>query len=169
MSRHGVGYDAVDVKALNARGIPLAIELAAARNHLVKVEPALEVEIDVPRHVDAEAVGAHETSLDALFEEQRESVHFDFLSERHHPDDRRDAARAEGLRFGVSEHVWGSYNWFATNKGLVRYRKLDREMRVYTEAEISAMSTEEFAKVQDDLMAAMAEAGTPRISTSNRR
>jgi len=29
----------------------------------------------------------------------------------------RDAARAEGLRFGVSEHVWGSYNWWETNKG----------------------------------------------------
>lgn len=29
----------------------------------------------------------------------------------------RDAARAEGLRFGVSEHVWGSYNWWVTNKG----------------------------------------------------
>ena len=25
VSRHGVGYDAVDVKALNARGIPLCI------------------------------------------------------------------------------------------------------------------------------------------------
>jgi alpha-L-fucosidase len=29
----------------------------------------------------------------------------------------REAARAEGLRFGVTEHVWGSYNWFMTNKG----------------------------------------------------
>ncbi len=29
----------------------------------------------------------------------------------------RDAARDEGLRFGVSEHVWGSYNWWVTNKG----------------------------------------------------
>jgi alpha-L-fucosidase len=29
----------------------------------------------------------------------------------------REAARAEGLRFGVSEHVWGSYNWWETNKG----------------------------------------------------
>jgi len=29
----------------------------------------------------------------------------------------RQAARAEGLRFGVSEHVWGSYNWWETNKG----------------------------------------------------
>jgi alpha-L-fucosidase len=29
----------------------------------------------------------------------------------------REAARAEGLRFGVSEHVWGSYNWWVTNKG----------------------------------------------------
>ena len=29
----------------------------------------------------------------------------------------REAARAEGLRFGVSEHVWGSYNWWQTNKG----------------------------------------------------
>ena len=29
----------------------------------------------------------------------------------------RRAARAAGLRFGVSEHVWGSYNWWTTNKG----------------------------------------------------
>lgn len=29
----------------------------------------------------------------------------------------REAARAEGLRFGVSEHVWASYNWWVTNKG----------------------------------------------------
>jgi alpha-L-fucosidase len=29
----------------------------------------------------------------------------------------RVAARAAGLRFGVSEHVWGSYNWWVTNKG----------------------------------------------------
>src|ERR1022692_2432416 len=29
----------------------------------------------------------------------------------------REAVRAEGLRFGVSEHVWGSYNWWETNKG----------------------------------------------------
>jgi alpha-L-fucosidase len=29
----------------------------------------------------------------------------------------RAAARAEGLRFGVSEHVWASYNWWETNKG----------------------------------------------------
>lgn len=28
----------------------------------------------------------------------------------------RQAARAAGLRFGVSEHVWGSYNWWSTNK-----------------------------------------------------
>ena len=29
----------------------------------------------------------------------------------------REAARAAGLRFGVSEHVWASYNWWTTNKG----------------------------------------------------
>lgn len=29
----------------------------------------------------------------------------------------RDAARAAGMRFGVSEHVWASYNWWCTNKG----------------------------------------------------
>jgi alpha-L-fucosidase len=29
----------------------------------------------------------------------------------------REAARAAGLRFGVSEHVWASYNWWVTNKG----------------------------------------------------
>jgi alpha-L-fucosidase len=27
------------------------------------------------------------------------------------------AARSAGLRFGISEHVWGSYNWWTTNKG----------------------------------------------------
>ena len=27
------------------------------------------------------------------------------------------AAREAGLRFGVSEHVWASYNWWTTNKG----------------------------------------------------
>jgi alpha-L-fucosidase len=29
----------------------------------------------------------------------------------------RNAARNHGLRFGVTEHLWGSYNWLATNKG----------------------------------------------------
>ena len=29
----------------------------------------------------------------------------------------REAARAQGLKFGVSEHVWASYNWWTTNKG----------------------------------------------------
>ena len=29
----------------------------------------------------------------------------------------RQAARDVGLRFGVSEHVWASYNWWTTNKG----------------------------------------------------
>ncbi len=29
----------------------------------------------------------------------------------------RHAARDAGLRFGVSEHVWASYNWWQTNKG----------------------------------------------------
>ena len=28
----------------------------------------------------------------------------------------RKAARDHSLKFGVSEHVWGSYNWFAVNK-----------------------------------------------------
>lgn len=29
----------------------------------------------------------------------------------------REAARGQGLKFGVSEHVWASYNWWTTNKG----------------------------------------------------
>ncbi len=29
----------------------------------------------------------------------------------------RKAALDQGLKFAVSEHVWGSYNWFAVNKG----------------------------------------------------
>jgi alpha-L-fucosidase len=29
----------------------------------------------------------------------------------------RDASRNHGLKFGVSEHVWGSWNWWGVNKG----------------------------------------------------
>ncbi len=29
----------------------------------------------------------------------------------------RDAARSHGLKFGVSEHLWGSWNWWGVNKG----------------------------------------------------
>ena len=32
----------------------------------------------------------------------------------------REAARGEGLRFGVSEHVWGSYNWWRPTRAPTR-------------------------------------------------
>src|SRR5712692_11611099 len=43
-------------------------QLAAARDHAVEIEPALLVELDDARHIDAEAIGSHEASLDALLE-----------------------------------------------------------------------------------------------------
>ena len=38
--------------------------------------------------------------------------------------------------------------------------------RIYTEAEIKAMTTEEYAKVEDDIMAASREPGHPRLKSS---
>src|SRR5271156_3900211 len=68
------------------------LEFAAARDHVVEVEPSLLIELDDARHVDAEAVRAHEASLDALLVQQREAVHVDFLPNRNHSDNRGDAA-----------------------------------------------------------------------------
>ena len=64
-------------------------------DHVVEVEPPLQVEIDVPRHVDAEAIRAHQRALDSPLGEQLGAVDFDLLPHRDHPDDGRGAARRE--------------------------------------------------------------------------
>lgn len=58
VSRHGVGYDAVDVKALNARGIPLAI--VGDVNSRAVAEHTLMLMLAVARHAVA-----HDTAIRA--------------------------------------------------------------------------------------------------------
>src|ERR1019366_2797698 len=80
-----------------AEGLVDVLELAALADHIVEVEPPLLIELDEPWHVDTEAVGAHEATLDALLEQQREAVDVHLLPERHHPDDGGSAAGCERL------------------------------------------------------------------------
>src|SRR5579863_10461899 len=75
-----------------AKRLVHVLEFSAPRDHTVEVEPSLLVELDDARHVDAEAVRSHEASLDALLEQQRETVDFDLLPKRNHPDNGRDTA-----------------------------------------------------------------------------
>ena len=50
------------------------------------------VELDQPRHVDAEMVRAHRRALDLALAQEIEAVQFDLLAERNHADDGRGAA-----------------------------------------------------------------------------
>ena len=71
------------------------LELAAAADHVVEIETPLQVEIDVTRHVHAEAVRAHIAALHLALREQLGAVDFDFLADRNHADDGRGAARLD--------------------------------------------------------------------------
>src|SRR5712692_6995219 len=59
----------------------------AGRDQLIKLEPAIQVEIDKTRHVLAEPVGAHVRALQLLLEEKLDSVDLDVDTERDHADD----------------------------------------------------------------------------------
>src|SRR6266540_745426 len=60
------------------------LELAAAGDHLVQLEAALPVQLDVARHVHLEAVGAHAAALDLLFAEEHGAVELDLLPDGNH-------------------------------------------------------------------------------------
>src|SRR5436305_14901664 len=53
---------------------------------------AAHVELDEPRHVDAELVGAHRRALDFSVAQEIEAMQLDLLAERDHADDGRGAA-----------------------------------------------------------------------------
>src|SRR5262245_60635939 len=72
-------------------------EATAPRDHLVELEAALLVVLDVARHVDLEAVRAHAAALDALLAQEHRAVELDLLADRNHADDRRGAARADAV------------------------------------------------------------------------
>src|SRR5688572_28628656 len=63
------------------------LEPAAARDHLVELEPPLAVELDVARHVDLEPVAAHAAALHLLLAKESRTVELDLLPDRDHTDD----------------------------------------------------------------------------------
>src|SRR5262249_27044753 len=86
-----------------AEGFVDVIQAAAARDHLIETQAALHVEIDVARHVDAEAVGAHHAALEFAAEEHA-PIQLQHLADGHQTDHRRrafDADRLEALGHGL--------------------------------------------------------------------
>src|SRR5439155_22132282 len=85
-------------------GVVHILEAAASRDHLVEAKQAPLVEVDVPGHVDLEAVRAHAAALDALFPAKHAALELDLLADGDHADHRRRPARAdafEGLLGGL--------------------------------------------------------------------
>src|SRR5690348_9960518 len=80
-----------------AEGVVDLLELAPATHHLVELQPALPIELDVARHVDLEAVAAHAAPLDPLLAQEHRAVELDLLADRDHADDRRGAARPDAV------------------------------------------------------------------------
>src|SRR3990170_860170 len=58
------------------------LQPAALGDHLIEVQAALEVELDVAGHVDAEAVGTHRAALDLAFGQEGAAVQLHLLSNR---------------------------------------------------------------------------------------
>src|SRR5438874_3934169 len=80
-----------------AEGVVDVLELAAAGDHLVELQSALAVELDVAGHVHLEAVGAHAAALNLLLAQEHRAVQLDLLPDRDHADDGGGAARAEAV------------------------------------------------------------------------
>src|SRR5437879_6807913 len=78
-----------------AEGLVHVLELAAAADHLVQLQPALAVELDVARHVDLEAVAAHAAALDPLLAQEHRPVELGLLPP---PDPAEPGSRAAGPR-----------------------------------------------------------------------
>src|SRR5687768_3863230 len=68
-------------------GLVDVLELPAPRDHLVELQAALPVELDVARHVDLEAIAAHAAALDLLLAQEHRSIELHLLPNRDHADD----------------------------------------------------------------------------------
>src|ERR1700736_4129656 len=67
-------------------------EFRALADHLVEVESALQVKIDVSRHIDAEAIATHHRAFQGPLSEQPRAVDFHLLPNRDHANDNRGAS-----------------------------------------------------------------------------
>src|SRR5262245_10369159 len=85
-----------DLAALDPRQARVhVLERQAQRDHLVEPQAAVEIEIDVARHVDAEAVPAHHRAEDLLLvDHDVEHRQRHLRAERHDSDQHRAAAAA---------------------------------------------------------------------------
>src|SRR5579859_5273115 len=66
-------------------------------DHLVELQPALHVEVDVLGHIDLEVIGAHAAALDLLFAQEDAAFELDLLAHRDHADDGGRPAGAQRL------------------------------------------------------------------------
>src|SRR5690348_16398646 len=69
------------------------LELELPGDEVIEFELALQVELDETRHVDAEAIGAHEGALDLTLPEEVWAMQLDLGADRYHPNNGGRAAR----------------------------------------------------------------------------
>ena len=69
------------------------LELELPGDEVIEFELALQIELDEPWHVDAEAVGAHEGALDFTLPEEVWAMQLDLGADRYHADDGGGATR----------------------------------------------------------------------------
>src|SRR5215475_57132 len=55
-------------------------QLQLGRDPVFQVQPSAQVELDQPRHVDAEMIGAHRRALDLALAQEVEAVQLDLLA-----------------------------------------------------------------------------------------
>ena len=80
-----------------AEDLAHVLQLAAAADHIVEIQPALQVVVDVARHIDAETVATHHCALDLALGQEHRPVELNFMTDRNHSDDRRGAAGLDAL------------------------------------------------------------------------
>ena len=85
-----------------------------ARDHVVEMQFAGEVELDISGHIHSEPIRTHVRSLEFLFSQEFGAVNFDHGTDGNHPDNGGTAARPDHL-----ECLLGGY--FETDglKGIV--------------------------------------------------
>ena len=89
------GYQIADHRsgAERSEAVVDLFELDFPGDEVIEMQAALQIELDQAWHIDAEAIGPHEGSLDLAFAEEIGAVELDLCPDRDHADDRRRTAR----------------------------------------------------------------------------
>src|ERR1051325_3064001 len=96
--------------------------MPALGDHVVQVEPALPVEIEIERDVDAKAVRAHPGGLHLAFRADRHPRELNRRVGRQYADDRRGAADRQAFdrlsaEFGIADRLKGVIDPESTGQG----------------------------------------------------